>query len=57
VDTVQYIIETVVDQLSDNPDRKFIQVEQGFFYRWWERQHESMREKVRKLVASGQLEF
>ncbi|CAI5475127.1 unnamed protein product [Closterium sp. Yama58-4] len=57
VDTVQYIIETVVDQLSDNPDRKFIQVEQGFFYRWWERQNESVREKVRKLVDSGQLEF
>ncbi|CAI6008333.1 unnamed protein product, partial [Closterium sp. NIES-65] len=57
VDPVQYIIETVVDQLSDNPDRRFIQVEQGFFYRWWERQHEPMRDKVRKLVASGRLEF
>ncbi|GJP55162.1 hypothetical protein CLOM_g14142 [Closterium sp. NIES-68] len=56
-DTVQYIIETVIDQLSDNPDRKFIQVEQAFFYRWWQRQQEPMRGKVRKLVASGQLEF
>ncbi|GJP75498.1 hypothetical protein CLOP_g5937 [Closterium sp. NIES-67] len=57
IDQVQYIIETVVDQLSDNPDRKFIQVEQGFFFLWWQQQKETMRDKVRKLVASGQLEF
>ncbi|CAI7878248.1 unnamed protein product, partial [Closterium sp. NIES-53] len=57
LDQVQYIIETVVDQLADNPDRKFIQVEQGFFFLWWQQQGETMRNRVRKLVASGQLEF
>ncbi|GJP75491.1 hypothetical protein CLOP_g5933 [Closterium sp. NIES-67] len=57
VTAVQYIIETVVDQLEANPDRKFIQVEQAFFYRWWQQQSENMRNRVRALVASGQLEF
>ncbi|CAI5521656.1 unnamed protein product [Closterium sp. Naga37s-1] len=57
VTSVQYIIETVIDQLETNPDRKFIQVEQAFFYRWWQQQKEDMRKRVRALVASGQLEF
>ncbi|CAI5481216.1 unnamed protein product [Closterium sp. Yama58-4] len=57
VTSVQYIIETVIDQLEANPDRKFIQVEQAFFYRWWQQQKEDMRTRVRALVASGQLEF
>ncbi|CAI5530291.1 unnamed protein product [Closterium sp. Naga37s-1] len=57
VSSVQYIIETVIDQLEANPDRKFIQVEQAFFYRWWQQQKEDMRKRVHALVASGQLEF
>ncbi|CAI5954611.1 unnamed protein product [Closterium sp. NIES-64] len=29
----------------------------GFFFLWWQQQGETMRNRVRKLVASGQLEF
>ncbi|CAI5468058.1 unnamed protein product [Closterium sp. Yama58-4] len=29
----------------------------GFFYRWWQQQSEGMRQRVRALVHSGQLEF
>ncbi|CAI5530929.1 unnamed protein product [Closterium sp. Naga37s-1] len=57
ITAVQFILETVVDQLEANPDRRFIQVEQGFFYRWWQQQSEGMRRRVRALVHSGQLEF
>ena len=32
---VQYILDSVVLGLSQNPDRKFIYVEIGFFMRWF----------------------
>lgn len=35
---VQYILDSVVVALQDNPDRKFIYVEMAFFSRWWEQQ-------------------
>ena len=54
---VQYIIETVVTRLEMNPDRKFIYVEIAFFARWWYEQTPERQEVVKKLVASGQLEF
>ncbi|CAI7858440.1 unnamed protein product [Closterium sp. NIES-53] len=31
--------------------------DRGFFYRWWQQQSEGMRQRVRALVHSGQLEF
>ena len=31
---VQYIIDTVVDQLLQNPDRKFVYVETAYFWRY-----------------------
>ncbi|GJP85072.1 hypothetical protein CLOP_g15174 [Closterium sp. NIES-67] len=57
VAAVQYILDTVVEQLSLDPNRKFIQVEQGFFQRWWRRQPKDVRRVVRRLVKNGQLEF
>jgi len=32
---VQYTIDTVIDMLLEDPRRKFIYVEIGFFWRWW----------------------
>lgn len=32
---VQYTIDTVVQELIDNPDYKFTIVEMAFLYRWW----------------------
>lgn len=43
--------------LEENPNRRFIYVEMAFFWRWWKRQNEKMREKVRKFVDEGRLEF
>ena len=40
-----------------DPDKKFIQVETAFFWRWWEEQDEETRQLVRDLVTAGQLQF
>ena len=57
IEQVQYILDSVVSALQDNPDRKFIYVEQAFFQRWWRVQTPSKQNIVRQLVQSGQLEF
>uniref|UniRef100_A0A3B4WRF5 Lysosomal alpha-mannosidase n=1 Tax=Seriola lalandi dorsalis TaxID=1841481 RepID=A0A3B4WRF5_SERLL len=54
---VQYILDSVVDQLLKNPDRRFIYVETAFFYRWWKRQSSSAQQTVKQLVNEGRLEF
>ncbi|KAG7274498.1 hypothetical protein CRUP_025691 [Coryphaenoides rupestris] len=54
---VQYILDSVVQQLLQNPDRRFIYVETAFFYRWWKRQGAGMQDTVRQLVDQGRLEF
>ncbi|GAQ91615.1 hypothetical protein KFL_008190015 [Klebsormidium nitens] len=54
---VDWTLDTVVQSLAFNPDRKFIQVEQAFFQMWWRRQTQRTRALVRRLVDDGQLEF
>ena len=54
---VNSIISANVLSLLENPDRKFIYVEQAFFQRWWEEQTADKQADVRGLVARGQLEF
>ncbi|KAF3688011.1 Lysosomal alpha-mannosidase [Channa argus] len=54
---VQYILDSVVDQLLKNPDRRFIYVETAFFYRWWKQQSSAMQQTVKQLVNEGRLEF
>ena len=54
---VQYIIDTTVRSLMQNPDRKFIYVEVAFFFRWWNVQTPEFQAKVKKIVSNGQLEF
>ena len=43
---VQYILDTVMDELGKNKDRKFIYVEMAFFIRWWNEQTDDLKEKV-----------
>uniref|UniRef100_A0A4W5MNW7 Alpha-mannosidase n=1 Tax=Hucho hucho TaxID=62062 RepID=A0A4W5MNW7_9TELE len=50
---VQYILDSVVDQLLKNPDRRFIYVETAFFYRWWKQQTDDMQNTVKQLVNEG----
>ncbi|XP_067124288.1 lysosomal alpha-mannosidase [Centruroides vittatus] len=54
---VQYILDSVVDSLLKKPERKFIYVETAFFWRWWKEQDDHVRNSMRKLIMSGQLEF
>lgn len=54
---VQYILDTVIDSLRKDKNRKFIYVETAFFWKWWIKQHDIVKSRVRKLVNNGQLEF
>ncbi|CAF3755266.1 unnamed protein product [Rotaria sp. Silwood1] len=54
---VQYIIDSMIQALLDNPDRRYIYVEMAFFWRWWNQQSDDMRNTVRQLVNEGRLEF
>jgi lysosomal alpha-mannosidase len=47
---VQYILDSVIESLLENPDRRFIYVEIAFFWRWWLQQTEQMQNTVRQLV-------
>ncbi|KRT85122.1 glycoside hydrolase [Oryctes borbonicus] len=54
---VQYILDSVMDSLRENKDRRFIYVETAFFWKWWMQQDDSTRHKVQRYVRSGQLEI
>ena len=54
---VQYILDTVVQELEMDPSKKFIYVEIAFFQRWWDEQNESTKKLVKRLVKDRQLEF
>ncbi|XP_063974588.1 lysosomal alpha-mannosidase isoform X1 [Diachasmimorpha longicaudata] len=54
---VEYILDTVVDALRKDPDRRFIYVETAFLWKWWLRQNEKIREEVRTLINEGRLEI
>ena len=44
---VQYILDTVVDELQKDPNRTFIYVEMAFFVRWWNEQSDATKQVVR----------
>jgi lysosomal alpha-mannosidase len=52
---IQYILDSVIIALDENPDRRFIYVEIAFFWRWWNQQTDDMRNKVRQFVNEGNL--
>ena len=54
---VQYIYDTVIDELLRDPRRTFSAAEQVYFSRWWREQDEKIKEQTRGLVRSGQLVF
>ncbi|CAF5045895.1 unnamed protein product, partial [Rotaria magnacalcarata] len=54
---VQFILDSAIQALVENPDRRFIYVEIAFFWRWWLQQTEEMQNTVRQLVNQGRLEF
>ena len=44
--SVQFILDTVIDELQKNPNRTFIYVEMAFFVRWWNEQSDDMKDIV-----------
>ncbi|XP_071709987.1 alpha-mannosidase At3g26720 isoform X1 [Rutidosis leptorrhynchoides] len=54
---VQNVLDSVIQALIDDKNRKFIYVEIAFFERWWNQQSELLKNKVKELVNTGQLEF
>ncbi|GKV44092.1 hypothetical protein SLEP1_g51316 [Rubroshorea leprosula] len=54
---VKNVLDSVVESLQRDPNRKFVFAEMAFFNRWWLEQSAETQEKVRKLVAAGQFEF
>ncbi|CAN0924761.1 Alpha-mannosidase At3g26720 [Linum grandiflorum] len=54
---VQNVLDSVMSSLFEDKNRKFIYVEMAFFQRWWRQQSNAIKEKVKGLVNSGQLEF
>ncbi|OVA19618.1 Glycoside hydrolase family 38 [Macleaya cordata] len=54
---IENVLDSVVESLLRNPDRKFVFAEQAFFQRWWGEQSGQVQEAVQKLVNSGQFEF
>ena len=54
---MQCTLDTVTQMLEEDPNRTYMQVETAFFSRWWEEQTTEKQNKVKKLVANGQLEF
>lgn len=50
---VQHILDSVMLALDENPDRRFMYVEMGFFWRWWIQQSGDMRAKVTDFVNNG----
>lgn len=54
---VRHILDSTMDSLAKNPDRKFIYVEQAFFQRWYAEQDEEQKAQVQKFVEQGRLSF
>ncbi|KAB7498675.1 Lysosomal alpha-mannosidase, partial [Armadillidium nasatum] len=54
---VQYILDSVIPFLVNDPSKKFIYVESAFFFRWWDEQDDTMKNTVKQVVENGQLEF
>lgn len=55
--SVQYILDSVLSSLLENPARRFIYVEMAFFSLWWKQQTSATQDIVRNLVRQGRLEF
>ena len=52
---VQYILDTVIEQLLVDESRTFIYVEMAFFARWWNQQSDQTKEIVREITFGAAL--
>ena len=54
---VSRILTGVMNALSRDPSKRFVWSELSFFMRWWQTLNSADKDKFKKLVANGQLEF
>ncbi|KHJ99633.1 glycosyl hydrolase family 38 protein, partial [Oesophagostomum dentatum] len=54
---VQYIFNTVIDELQKSPERRFSFAETGFLWRWYNGHGDFEKHKLQKLVKTGQIEM
>ncbi|GLV46666.1 Lysosomal alpha-mannosidase II [Carabus blaptoides fortunei] len=54
---VQYILDSVIQELLKDPNKRFIYVETAYLWKWWKKQHDTLRHQVKKLINRGQLEI
>ncbi|XP_050094316.1 lysosomal alpha-mannosidase-like [Anopheles aquasalis] len=54
---VQYILDSVIQELLKNTTRRFIFVESAFMHKWYNEQTQEMQQTVKMLVNEGRLEF
>ncbi|XP_033225890.1 lysosomal alpha-mannosidase-like [Belonocnema kinseyi] len=54
---VQYILDSVIQSLQENPERRFIYVESAYLFKWWDKQNEKIKTIVRSLINEGRLEI
>ena len=47
---VQYIYDSVLEELWKDKQKKFVSVEMEFFSHWWKEQDNHTRQRIRKVV-------
>ena len=55
--SVKRILDNMVVSLTNKSDRKFSYVEMSFFKRWYEKQTEEIKQKVKNFIKEGRLEI
>ncbi|XP_012260438.2 lysosomal alpha-mannosidase isoform X2 [Athalia rosae] len=54
---VQYILDSVIRELLEDPKRRFIYVETSFLWKWWLNQNDETKSDVQRLIDEGRLEI
>jgi len=53
IGSINNMLTTVVEQLEQDSNKTFTYAEMKFFKMWWDRQNDTKRDNVRKLIHAG----
>ena len=56
-DAVKNILDNMVVSLSAKKERKFSYVEMSFFKKWYDKQSDQIKQKVKEFISEGRLEI